>query len=244
MDLDPLELMRRHRSVRKYKKVPLDPALIRECVAAAQGAATSSHVQAYSLLQVTNPAKRKRLAQLASDQPQITEAGAFFVLCGEQKRHRLVAKARGESYEPNLETFLVAIIDASLFIQNLVLAFESRGLGTCYIGALREDLMGVRELLELPEDVFPLFGLCAGEMEDPSETKPRLSPDAILHVDHYPTDERVLEQIANHDLVMADYYRQRGLQGRDWSGGLVRRFRQPNRTDLLEFYTQQGARLR
>ena len=67
-----------------------------------------------------------------------------------------------------LEAFLVAVVDASLFAQNLCIAFESLGYGICYIGGLRNRLDEVDGLLELPHGVYPLYGLCVGRpAEDP-----------------------------------------------------------------------------
>ena len=52
--------------------------------------------------------------------------------------------------------------DAALFAQNMVVAFESMGYGTCYIGGLRNDLQALHEVLDTPEGVWPLFGLLKG----------------------------------------------------------------------------------
>ena len=238
-----LKLLAAHRSVRKFAATPLPDETVRACVAAAQMAASSSNVQPYSLLQVHDAAAREALAECSGGQSQVAQAGAFFVVCAEQRRHRLLAEDRGQPYVPNLETFLVGAIDAALFAQNLVVAFEAQGLGTCYIGGLRNDLGRVCALLDLPRDVFPLFGLCVGEPHEDPDTKPRLGLDAVLHHDRYPSDERVRAGIAEYDGRMATYYAERGLEGRDWSGGVRRKFARAAREDLFEFYETQGARL-
>jgi nitroreductase len=242
--MDPvLELLRSHSSVRDYLPEPVSPALVRECVAAAQQAATSSHVQAYGLLQVTDPGRRAALAEAAGGQAQVSEAGAFFVVHADLRRFRVMAEGLGRPFAPNLEAFLVAVIDAALFAQNLVVALEARGLGTCYIGGLRNDLDRVREVLEVPLGVLPLFGLCAGTPASRPAPKPRLAPEAVLAVDRYPDDDEVRRQIAEHDARMAEYYAGRGLPGRNWSGGVHRKFVAPARTRLASFYAEQGASL-
>ena len=63
---------------------------------------------------------------------------------------------------PWLETFLVANIDVALAAQNAVVAAESIGLSTVYIGAMRNDPERVAGLLGLPKQCFVLFGLCVG----------------------------------------------------------------------------------
>jgi len=240
---DTHELLRRHASVRAFQPVELADERVREAVASAQMASTSSHVQAYSLLRVRDPNERRRLAELCGGQAQVAEAGAFFVVCADQRRHRLAAELRERPYVPNLETFLVAVIDASLFAQNLVVAFESEGLGVCYIGGLRNDLDAVAELLELPHDVFPLYGLCVGEPVERPDAKPRLPVEAVLIEGRYPSDEAVRALLAEYDGVMSSYYESRGRPGRDWSGGVAAKFREARRSHLASFYRRRGAEL-
>lgn len=240
---DTHQLLRRHVSVRAFRRVELDDARVRDAVASAQMASSSSHVQAYSLLRVRDEEERRRLAELCGAQPQVAEAGAFFVVCADQRRHRLAAELRRRPYVPNLETFLVAVIDASLFAQNLVVAFESDDLGVCYIGGLRNDLDAVAELLELPRDVFPLYGLCVGEPLERPAVKPRLPLEAVLVEGRYPSDDDVRAYLREYDGVMSSYYEGRGRAGHDWSGGVAAKFREARRSHLASFYRRQGADL-
>lgn len=239
-----LACMARHRTVRRYEDRPVDDADVRRAVAAAQMAATSSNIQAYALLRVRDAERRARLVELTGGQPQVSSAGAFFVVCGDQRRHRLLAEREGRPFEANLETFLLAAVDASLFAQNLALAFESMDLGICYIGGLRNQLPEVDALLELPADVFPFYGMCVGyPAEDPGQ-RPRLPVDAVLFEEDYPSDEVLLERIAAYDRTMAAYYAARGKPGYDWSGGISRKFARPVREHLLAYYERKGARFR
>jgi len=238
-----LQQIAAHSTVREFEPTPLADDVIASCVESAQQAATSSHVQAYSLLQVTSPETREQLAELTGGQKQVAAAGAFFVVSADQRRHRLAAERAGKPYAANLETFLVATVDASLFAQNLVLAFESLGFGTCYIGGLRTELRQVDQLLSLPQDCLPLFGLCVGVPAAKNAQRPRLPLDAVLFKDSYPDDEAMLASMDEHDAAMAREYEDRGLKGRNWSGGVIRKFVQPTRTDLFAYYSSKGARL-
>jgi len=240
-DRHVLEVMRRHRSVRQFEDTPVDDEQVREAVAAAQCAATSSWIQAYHLLQVTCPEERARLAELAGGQAQVRDAGAFFVVSGDTRRHRLVARREGRPYENSAELFVLATVDASLFAQNLTLAFEAMGLGVCYIGGIRNELRAVDALLELPEGVYPLFGLCVGTPAGDPGTRPRMAPDAVWSKGRYPSDEEVLGHVLAHDAEAAGYYAARGQEGRDWSGGVWRKFARPMRPDLRSFYDSKGA---
>ncbi len=236
-----LDCMSSHRTVRKFLERELEDDVVAGAVRAAQMAATSSNVQAYSCLRVRAPAKRSALVELCGSQPQVAKCGATFVIAGDQRRHRLIARRAGVPYEPNLETFLLAVIDASLFAQNLTLAFESLGFGTCYIGGLRRNLPQVTALLELPSDVFPFFGLAVGEPAQDPERRPRLPLEAVLLEDAYPDDATLLASVDRYDAVMGSYYAERGKPGHDWSGGIARVFATRSREDLLDYYRSQGA---
>lgn len=240
---ETLATIQAHRSIRTFADESLDDEVVRRAVAAAQMAATSSNIQGYSCLRVQDAAAREALVELTGGQPQVAEAGAFFVLCGDQRRHRLLAERAGRAYEPNLETFLLCVIDVSLFAQNFVLAFESMGYGICYIGGLRNRLAEVDALLELPGDVLPLYGLCVGRpAEDPGQ-RPRLPIEAVLFDERYPTDETMSGYVADYDRAMSAYYDERGKPGHDWSGGISRKFAVPRREHLAGYYAGKGARL-
>ena len=237
-----------HRSVRRFADVELPDEDLRRAVAAARMASTSSHVQAWSLLRVTDPDERARLAELCGGQRQVAEAGAFLVVQADVRRHRLAAERAGKPLARNLEAFLVAVIDASLAAQNLAVALEAMDYGICYIGGLRNDLAAVDELLELPDDVYPLFGLCAGvpaELpEDHPATpvhRPRLPVDGLLFDGRYPDDATLLTHMDTHDAEMAAHYAARGKDGHTWTGGLVRRNARSMREELAAFYRQKGA---
>ncbi len=240
-DKHVLEVMRRHRSVRAFTPEPVPDEVIERAVEAAQCAATSSWIQGYHLLQVTERPHLQRLAELAGGQPQVETAGAFFVVAGDTRRHRLVAERAGSSYENSTELFLLATVDASLFAQNLTLAFEALGYGICYVGGLRNDLPAVDDLLSLPSGVYPLFGLCVGVPANDPGTRPRMAARAVWSKGRYPADGEVLEQVEAFDAVAARYYTARGAAGRNWSGGVWRKFARALRPGLRRFYESKGA---
>lgn len=236
-----LDILLSHRSIRRFEETPVPDAHVRLAVEAGQQASTSSNVQAYSLLRIRDQSRLARLVELTGGQAKVARCGAFFVVCGDTRRHRLLAHRAGLPYEAKLEGFLVAAIDATLFAQNLCVAFESMGYGICYIGGLRNDLPAVQRLLEFPRGVYPLFGLCVGvPAEDPSR-RPRLAPEAVLFEDRYPDDEALLAHAADYDAVMRAYYATRGAAAGSWSEKIEAQFREAYRTSVAEYYRSQGA---
>jgi nitroreductase len=176
-----------HRSVRAFLPEPLPAGTVETLVAAAQSAATSSNMQTFSVVAVADPARKTRLARLANDQMFIAQAPLFLAFLADISRARRIGEA--EEVEMGnlayLETFLVAAIDAALAAQNTVVAAESLGLSTVYIGCLRNDPVAVAEELDLPKGAMAVFGLCVGWGKGHWEVKPRLAQAAVLHRETY-----------------------------------------------------------
>ena len=190
-----LKHMAAHRSVRSFTEAAVEDGIVERSVAAAQQAATSSWIQGYHLLEVGRGERRDEIARLAGGQAQVQSAPRFFIVCGDTRRHRAAARRHGQPHVECTETFLLCTIDASLFAQNLCLAFEAHGLGTCYIGGIRNDLPALDALLEVPPGTFPLFGLAVGwPASDPGQ-RPRLAPGDVWTHEAFPTDEDV-EQLS------------------------------------------------
>src|SRR5450759_2783390 len=130
-----------HRTVRAYLPDALPPGTLETLVAAAQSAASSSNLQLWSVIAVEDAGRKARLSQVAGVQPHIEQAPLFLVWIADLSRADRVAAARGRTLEgcDYLEFFMVAAIDAGLAAQNAAVAAESLGLGTCYVGAMRND---------------------------------------------------------------------------------------------------------
>ncbi len=241
---DVLEQMLAHRSIRAYTDEIVPDADIHAAVAASQKASTSSNIQTYSLVRVTDPVMREAFIAISGGQEKVRDCGAFFLICTDMRRHRLLAQRCGAACEENVESFLLSVIDASLFAQNMALAFESMGWGICFIGGIRNDLNTVQELLQLPRSVAPLFGMTVGRPNEDPWPRPRFPVDVIMHENGVVPDEKVLAQCDQYDDLMAEYYVQRGASGRTWCGQMERFYEQPKRPHLKEYYESKGVRWR
>jgi len=240
---ETIETMLAHRSIRRFETTPIPDAHIESCVRAGQAAATSSAVQAYSVIRVEDPEKRAAIAQLAGPQDKVARCGAFFVFCADTRRHTALCRRAGTTYEPTFEKLLVAIIDATIFAQNTTLAFESLGYGTCYIGGIRNDLPEIARLLSIPSGVFPLFGLCAGVKAQDPVARPRLPIGGILHNDAYPNDDELLRAVDEYDAVYTAYLEDRGAEPSPWSTTMAYKLTQRTREDVGSFFADRGAHM-
>jgi nitroreductase len=223
---DTLALLLEHRSVRGYRPDPLPPGTLETLIAAAQSAATSSNLQTWSVVAVSDPQKRKRLAEIANNQKHIEQCPLFLVFLADLSRLDRIAKAEGMTFEglPYVETFLVAAIDAGLAAQNAVVAAESLGLSTVYIGALRNDVEAVAQVLELPKGVAGVFGLCVGHADPKAaaEVKPRLPQAAILHHDRYVVPDEAAQRGA-YDAKLAAFSKRNEMVHQSWTERVISR---------------------
>ena len=197
-----------HRSVRAYKPDPVPPGTLETLVAAAQSAATSSNMQTWSVVVVSDPAVKSALARIASGQKHIEQCPLFLVWVADLSRAARLGEQAGQVLEglPYLETFLVAAMDAAIASQNAIVAAESMGLSTVYIGALRNDMAEVGRLLQLPPGAAGVVGLCVGYEDEslPSGVKPRLPQSVVLHHERYDTADEAVGRAA-YDRAMETF---------------------------------------
>jgi len=214
-----IKLLHSHRSIRKFTDQPVDQSIINELVSCGQAAASSSNVQAVTVIQVHDAGKRSTLAELAGGQPYVASAGAFLVYCADLNRPKFACERQGGDFSAGMtEHFIIATVDVALAAQNTVVAAESMGLGICYIGGLRNNPAQVSALLKLPAHVYPVFGLCIGHPDQNPEVKPRMPLDAVLMHDSY--DSRVFDDnITAYDATVREYYKTRtgGTKDSTWS---------------------------
>ena len=215
-----------HRSVRGFLSDPVPSGTLETLIAAAQSAATSSNMQLWSAIAVTDPAKRKMLAEIAGNQKHIEQCPLYLAFVADMSRNERMSQAEQVTFEnlPYLETFMVACIDAALAAQNAVVAAESLGLRTVYIGAMRNDPARVHEQLGLPPKAFVVFGLCVG-YADPAaknEVKPRLPQSTVLHHERYDAAPEARDRPA-YDAEMAQFSARNEMQATTWTNRMLNR---------------------
>lgn len=201
-----MQLLRSHRSIRSFTDQPVADALIRDVVRCGQAAATSSNLQATTVIRIRNADTRREIARLAGDQQYVSTAGVFLMFCADLNRSRRACKMqRGEFVSGMTEHFIIATVDVALFAQNCAIAAESAGLGICFIGGIRNDPERVSTLLELPDQVYPVFGFCLGYPAQDPEVKPRLPLSVVLKEERY-QEATDVDGIRTYDEQLRQYY--------------------------------------
>ena len=225
---DTLQTLLTHRSVRAYENQSLPDGTLETLIAAAQSAPSSSNLQTWSVVAVEDTERKARLSVLAGNQAHIRDAPLLLVWLADLARLEAVAaranvKPEGLHY---LETLLVGVIDAALAAQNAVVALESLGLGSVYIGAIRNAPEQVAAELALPPHVLPVFGLCVGYADStrPAQVKPRLPQSVVLHRERYDAHVQA-PGIALYDGILSEFQAQQGQSEAAWTDRSVERWR-------------------
>lgn len=202
-----LDLLLRHRSIRRFTTQPLTAEQVDTLIQAAQHASTSNFFQQYSIIDVTDREKQRALAAIGN-QHYIAEAGRLFVMIADMQRNSTIAAAKEA---PNTifgttDFFFRAFSDTVIAAQNIVVASESMGLGAVYLGSILNNAQAVIDLLNLPPLTFPVFGIAIGYADQEPQLKPRLPKQAVYHQNSYQPLAHPLDSLHAYDQAVHQYY--------------------------------------
>ena len=197
-----------HRTIRAFTDEPVGEDVISTLVDVARHTATSSFYQQLTLLRVEDPAIRQEVFE-SSRQPYVGGTrGELFVFVVDLYRNARIREDAGVGIEPMERTnlFLQGVEDALLAAQNVVIAAESMGLGTVYLGSIGGDPRRIITAMHLPKLTYPLLGLLVGHPDQDPQYKPRLPRTLTTAVDTYPDLEAHTGDLAEYDEVVQTYY--------------------------------------
>ena len=251
--LDELARMAEHRSHRKFSDQRVAPGLLRLLFECALSAPSKSDLQQADIIHVADRAKVKAIADSIPDMPWIANAPVFLVFCGNNRRIRQIGDWRGKPFaNEHLDHLLNAAVDAALVMMSFIRAAEAVGLGACPISHVRNHPRELSRLLELPDAVFPVAGLCVGYPAEPGRISARLPLEVTVHVDRY-DESGVKEKIDAYDRrrhALAPYRRQRyadryaNVDFYGWSEDKARQYSVPERADFGAFIRSKGFSLK
>ena len=198
------------KSVRIFEDRPISPEDRLTILQAACQAPTAGNQQLYTILEITEPALKKRLSVTCDNQPFIADAPLVLLFCADcQKWYDAYRYAGCTPRHPSAGDLMLAVEDSSLAAQNAVTAAWSLGIGSCYIGDIMEHWELHRELFQLPPYVFPAVMLVLGypTARQRERTKPARCPlDSIVMENTYrKMDRDALYQMFSHKSGQQSY---------------------------------------
>lgn len=166
-----MQQIKERQSTRAFLQKSIPENIKAEILQAAFEAPTAGGMMFYTILDITDQALKDKLAISCDDQPFIGEAPLVLIFLADNQRWYDTFKYEDcDPRQPGEGDLLLSCADAVIAAQNTVVAAESFGIGSCYIGDILENCEDIREMLNLPDYVFPAAMVVYGY---PDETKKR-----------------------------------------------------------------------
>jgi nitroreductase len=238
-----------HRSIRVFsdKAVPADA--VNTLLAVANRTATSSGMQLFSIIRVTDAAIRRRIS-LVCKQDYVNRLPEFFIFIADCYRNASIAREQGFDGGGirDMDGFFQAYTDACLAAQNVTTSIESLGMGAVYFGSILNDPQELIDILALPELTFPVLGLGFGYPAQDPQLKPRMDISLKTFENQYMVFDNYRENIVDYDKEMQTYYdlRENGRHSDSFSEQVVKKFKavREKRSLLLNIAKKQGFNLK
>ena len=207
------------KSVRAYEDRPIDIETKRIILEAALQAPTAGNMTLYSIIDITDAELKQKLSETCDHQPFIATAPVVLVFCADYRRWYDVFRTYVEDVrKPSYGDYTLAAADALIAAQNAVVAAESLGIGSCYIGDITENYELHKELLGLPQYVVPVCMLCLGY---PTEQQKNRNKPRRFAVEDIVCENRYRSQSARE--TTEQLLKKEGLAEGDFEGW-IRRF--------------------
>lgn len=237
-----VEALISHRSIRNYLPDPLSEGAVETMVAAAQSASVSGNLHQWSVIAVTDPVLKARLAEITRLAPgaegnhYIEQAPVLLLWVADLSRNHAIARASGGKAEVHdyLDSFLMSAIDSSLAAQNAAIAAESMGLGVVYLGAMRNQASAIAKAIGLPKFSLVTFGMVVGK-PDPDRLpliRPRPAQEMVLHYNGYDSSGRALH-IEAYEKAFQEFREKSGMKMKTWKEAV---------TDVADSFEYMGGR--
>lgn len=132
-------VIRTRRSVRSYRKDPIPEDVLNRVLEAARVAPSGSNRQPWKFILVEDEKLKRKMIPACNNQKFVAEAPTVVVACG-QRLHTNRGGYMGE---------MSVLLDVAIAFTHLILAGRAEGLGTCWIGAFKND--EIKKLLKVPD---------------------------------------------------------------------------------------------
>lgn len=193
-----IETIEKRHSVRKYSDQPIHLHEKELILHASLRSPTAGNMMLYSIIEINDQRLKDRLAITCDNQPFIASAPWLLLFLADYQRWwdyyqyckvKKYCEKNGLAYRsPSSGDLMLAVCDALIAAQTAVLAAESLGIGSCYIGDILENYEEHRQLLSLPQYVLPITLVCFGypvQTSEPARKTSRFGKEFIVFQDKY-----------------------------------------------------------
>ncbi len=182
-----LELLIERSSCRAFSDRRITPETMELILEAGVHAASGGNLQPFTIIKIEDEATKQRLADLNEDQQFIAKAPVDLLFCIDWHRHRRWAELELAPFaaSSSFRHFWISFQDTIIAAQNICTAADSLGLGSVYVGTVLECFKELREMLELPDGVFPVVLLSLGYPKTRPAPKSKLAQNVLVHNEKY-----------------------------------------------------------
>ena len=159
------------RSIRNFKPDEVSEKDVDRVIEAAVSAPSAGNIQPWELVVARKPEIRRKLVEAAYGQSFIEEAPVVIVVCANEDRSSQRYGIRGKN--------LYCLQDTAAATQNMLLTAYSLGLGTCWVGAFKED--EVREALKIPMGIRPVAIVPVGYPSKSASARQKRPVEHVVH---------------------------------------------------------------
>ena len=240
-----IEKQLQHRSYREFKDEPFPKQDYDTLIEVAKRTATSSGLQAASIIRITDPKLKQQIAEICH-QEYIGRIPLLLIFLVDQYRNNEIAVEQGivSDGAAGMDSFFQSFTDACIMAQNVVNAAEAMNFGTFYIGSIHNDPSAMCALLNLPKLVFPVVGLGIGVPNQDPQMKPRMPMSMRVFDDQYVCFDDTVERLKDYDQEMQTYYDLRNTNRRldSFTLQVAKKINShnPTRQELLNIVKDQG----
>ncbi|MCW4014155.1 MAG: nitroreductase family protein [Candidatus Bathyarchaeota archaeon] len=168
--MNVIDAIKTRRSVRKYKPEPIPEEHLKTILESARLAPSAGNKQPWRFIVVRDDEKKRELAEKASNQLWIGDAGAVVVALSMPKDDPSV-------YERWVER------DVMTAVEHMVLTAWELGYGTCWIGAFKQQ--DIKEALDIPENYWIINLLPIGVPDQKPEPRGRKPFSELFYAEKY-----------------------------------------------------------
>ncbi|OAS85268.1 MULTISPECIES: NADPH-dependent oxidoreductase [Metabacillus] len=235
-----------HRSFRKFEEKQIENEHLNAILSAAQAAPTWIHGQQVSVIVVQNKERKQKLATFCGNQEHIKLAPTFLVFCADFNRAKMASDIENVPFEAihDADILLVGATDVGIALSNAIAASESLGLGVVPIGGIRRQPLEVIELLQLPQYVIPIAGLCIGYGSDDPGLNPRLAKETFVHKEEYNNNQEKYIKSYNEVFKEQQLIKSNGQNNSTWTNRISSFYKEShynnNYKDVPQMLKQQG----
>ena len=217
-----LQQLHDRKSVRVYEDRAIEPDVKQAILEAAIQAPSAGNMALYTILDITDPEMKAKLAVSCDNQPFIATAPMVLIFCADYRRWYDVFRDHvAEVRKPDMGDLFLAEADTLIAAQNAVVAAHSFGLGSCYIGDITENYEFHRELLNLPQYVVPAAMLCMGYPTAQQLSRPKPPRHAVADLVH--ENGYSMEKSAGMARMLQKQQGKEGEEFNDWLNRFCKR---------------------